>query len=663
MTKYSYSFLLFLLLIGSSAQAQSFTFADTHPVNNADSLEQWLKSHPTAPALLRLRNLIALERTYVWTNRNKIGAYFSEISTLAGNQKQPVVVAAFDYLRAERSLYQKRYLEMAQYSNAAIERFEAIRDTSGLIHAHAILISVNASQFGGTMFNDSYKLEKEHLQLVNTLIRNHSDPHDWLMARYWQFRYVYKKIPDKQLVALPGPVLEKIRQMPACQYAYLTFLKQTAVASAVMKQAQRSLDINQQIAAALTPQQLYENAIIYYNLGINYEELHRLDEAINAYQQCITFSSRCSPMQANLIAFSYRAIRNILIEKKDYRLASLVADSCLVYYDKANTQDMETKVIELETQYALKRRQRENELLRQRDASNNTQQRNYAIALAASVIVILIIAFLAIGLFRNRSKLQQANTQLTQLLHEREQTNTELFTALADVQQLNKTREHFISVIAHDMRRPLISFRGLAALVSRLLKQEAYQDIKDVSKAIDSVGLDIETMFDNLLNWALAQREAIPYQPETVVLTTVLHKVANLFQQLVQFQTITISLSCPEMLSLWIDPNALELIVRNLVDNALKNTNPGGTINITCTELATNTVQISIADTGQGIEPEKLTFLQSVLAGQVRGDIGQNGLGMGLLLVRDFTVRNGGTIGVASVLGQGSSFFVTFSKE
>ncbi len=252
------------------------------------------------------------------------------------------------------------------------------------------------------------------------------------------------------------------------------------------------------------------------------------------------------------------------------------------------------------------------------------------------------ISLLAWRLHKNRQQLQQSNQQLT--------------AALVEVQQLNTTLEHFIQIIAHDMRKPLISFRGLADHISLLLRQQAYDDIRIVSNAIDSTGIQIETMLDNLLRWALTQREPIPYQPRALHLATIIENVVGLYGTLSHNQTVSIFVHCPESLSVWADPNALELIIRNLIDNALKQLQPNGQITISCQPDGDACVQIQIADTGRGMATGKLAFLQGILSGQEPGRVGQNGLGVGLLLVRDFIQRNKGYITIDSIRGQGTTF-------
>jgi len=99
-------------------------------------------------------------------------------------------------------------------------------------------------------------------------------------------------------------------------------------------------------------------------------------------------------------------------------------------------------------------------------------------------------------------------------------------------------------------------------------------------------------------------------------LAETLNGVLSLFKQLTIFQTVTFTFECPDTLIVWVDPNALALIIRNLLDNALKHLPTDGHISIQCTETVTNHVQIQIKDNGQGIDTEQLPLLQDILSGE-----------------------------------------------
>lgn len=274
----------------------------------------------------------------------------------------------------------------------------------------------------------------------------------------------------------------------------------------------------------------------------------------------------------------------------------------------------------------------------------------YLIALLVVSLLLLIILRLVFQLRQKQEQLTQANINLINTLHE--------------VKQLNSAHNSFMRIIAHDMRRPLIYFRGLADILNNLLKAGDFMKIEAISHDIDSTSLALETMLNNLILWATSQHEPIPYSPENLQVDSVVGKVVATFALLTKHDKITITLKCPPDLTLFADPNALKLIMRNLIDNAIKNCLEQGHILITCEEKADhNMVQIMVADNGIGIEKSQLGIIQDVLAGRRIAHPEQVRMGMGLLLVRDFTLRNKGSVFIESKLEKGTQVVLLLPHE
>ena len=122
---------------------------------------------------------------------------------------------------------------------------------------------------------------------------------------------------------------------------------------------------------------------------------------------------------------------------------------------------------------------------------------------------------------------------------------------------------------------------------------------------------------------------------------------------------ITINYSVREAINIFADIDMLETVMRNLVSNAIKFTNTGGTINIKAEQTDTN-VTISVSDNGIGIEPDdikKLFDISEVVT--TKGTAGETGTGLGLLLCKDFVEKHGGKIWIESEVGKGSEFKFT----
>ncbi len=111
------------------------------------------------------------------------------------------------------------------------------------------------------------------------------------------------------------------------------------------------------------------------------------------------------------------------------------------------------------------------------------------------------------------------------------------------------------------------------------------------------------------------------------------------------------------------DMGQIDIVVRNLLSNALKFTPSGGSITVSAVQL-TDTIKLSVADTGRGMDTSQVKKLFTTATdNSTFGTAGEKGIGLGLLLCYEFVKANGGTISVVSEPGKGSAFTIELPKE
>jgi anti-sigma regulatory factor (Ser/Thr protein kinase) len=149
------------------------------------------------------------------------------------------------------------------------------------------------------------------------------------------------------------------------------------------------------------------------------------------------------------------------------------------------------------------------------------------------------------------------------------------------------------------------------------------------------------------------------YTPEDIPLAATVGHIVPLFASHAEQKQITLHQSIPDTLTVYADPNMLNTVIRNLVANALKFTEVGGSIEIAAQQKA-QYVEISVTDTGVGIPEEHLPDLFRIdVKVSTPGTAGERGTGLGLPLCRDLIEKNGGTIEVESEPGKGTTFRFT----
>ncbi|MDJ1480697.1 ATP-binding protein [Cytophagaceae bacterium YF14B1] len=230
------------------------------------------------------------------------------------------------------------------------------------------------------------------------------------------------------------------------------------------------------------------------------------------------------------------------------------------------------------------------------------------------------------------------------------------------LKELNEQKNRFFSIIAHDLRGPVHSVRMLIDMMTnedRPLSEKEQQTFLKASKhTVDQTA----HLLDNLLEWSRAAMQHTRFEPQKVNLYQITQQVLEWSTPLADQKQITLKNDTDSSVSLYADEAMIQLIVRNLVSNAMKFTLPGGTIRIYTIQKEHN-ISFAIADTGIGMTPDvmnKLFHLDSKHT--TLGTQGEKGSGLGLLLTQQYVQQHKGTISVDSEVGKGSVFTISLPR-
>ncbi len=226
------------------------------------------------------------------------------------------------------------------------------------------------------------------------------------------------------------------------------------------------------------------------------------------------------------------------------------------------------------------------------------------------------------------------------------------------LQQLNNVKDRIFAIIGHDLRKPALAFRGITKKVNYLLQKQDFKTLSAFGSTIEAEALALNKLTDNLLNWALMQKNIMPYHPNTLRVADVVEENVHLFKKMAKDKDLSLVSKVPIELQVFADRNALHTIVRNLIDNAIKYTPVGGKVEIEAEDTIEG-VRIQVRDTGVGIPKEKLhdIFLLNQDKSEA-GTAGEKGTGLGLHLVQELVKLNKGSLDVASRVGEGTAFKV-----
>ena len=219
-------------------------------------------------------------------------------------------------------------------------------------------------------------------------------------------------------------------------------------------------------------------------------------------------------------------------------------------------------------------------------------------------------------------------------------------------------RDKMYSVIAHDLRSPMASIRMVLNLVVNCLSREVVgNEIFDLIDKANRESEETHDLLDNLLKWTKSQTGRLNVVFQDFDLADVVPGVVDIFVMIAETKHIELKLdmgNSPVMVRA--DKDMLKTVIRNFISNAIKFSNEGSTIDIFVT-LQDKFAKINVRDHGVGISEDRLHNL--FRAGKTTyGTNNEEGSGLGLQLCQDFAEKNGGSVCVESVQGEGSTFSV-----
>ena len=238
--------------------------------------------------------------------------------------------------------------------------------------------------------------------------------------------------------------------------------------------------------------------------------------------------------------------------------------------------------------------------------------------------------------------------------------NDELRRQKEALEVANATKDRFFSIIAHDLRNPFSGFLGLTEIMAEDLASLTLTEIQDLAQGMNKSATNLYHLLENLLQWSLMQREAIPFNPEIIPLLATLDDSITMLFESAKRKNIVLTYDIPDQIKVYADANSLQTIFRNLVSNAVKFTRNGGHVNVSVWIEAGQKVVVAIKDSGIGMSSKMLNdlFRIDVKTNRV-GTAGELSSGLGLFLCKDFVEKHGGEIWIESVEGKGSTFYFT----
>lgn len=231
-----------------------------------------------------------------------------------------------------------------------------------------------------------------------------------------------------------------------------------------------------------------------------------------------------------------------------------------------------------------------------------------------------------------------------------------------ELDELNQTKNRILSIVAHDLKSPIYN---IAETTKKIVQEHEAtpnsQRISSLLKTNQSLSNKTYGLIENLLNWALEQSDQYYFHLERIPLKRITDQVVYNFIPIIESKNLELSCEISEDIYLSADTNSLKIILRNLIDNAIKYTEPSGKIEIKASRSGQGYCELVIGDTGIGMRSEICeNVLKPHFFSRERDTDGKIGTGLGLRLCSSLIKRNNGELHIMSKMGKGTKVQLKF---
>lgn len=439
----------------------------------------------------------------------------------------------------------------------------------------------------------------------------------------------------------------------------------------------------------------YNLAINYNNIGDCYIELEQYETAMSYFDKALLLSNAIDGSDIN--AFVYLNIAEVKFKQKRYKEAIIYAQKSLGEAKAFGDMEIQSEsILILSNTYEKSKKltqalQYKNEYIaiRERILDNSNQKKmqvfqsiteleksqfeineltikneNAALKLESKkdlsyflfFISLILILFVVVLFIQQKAKhrvydlLKIKSDQVSKMKDDIQVQNDHL-------NDLNNTKNKLFKIIAHDLKNPLSSIEGFTDLMLQNNKEEADNEQTVFLNVIKDSATKASSILNDVLVWAIDQDNGVKIKNLSI------HQLINDELKLLEVQAlqkeIQINNQVDDRLNVVTDKNKLATIIRNLISNAIKFSYSKGSIQIK-SELKNDVVEIAVIDQGKGMTAEEMSTLFTVDYKKSKvGTNNESGMGLGLVLCKDFVEKLGGKITVSSVLNQGSAFVFT----
>lgn len=668
--------ILTVILLASCglAQAQAPT--------GVDSLENVVKSSDL-PDSVRLDALTRLSGMYQFVNFARSVKYSEDAIALAANTDLPLhKIKAY---RNAALLYtiSGDYSSALRYDNLALELDMVVKDSAGIAQEYNAIgndyYDLGEYDDAYFYFTQSHRMASAARDTLRMLIALHNVGR--VFKELGQFDQALdhlqlsKKLSETQNDQEGIPYgLYEIGDVLLRKHEYDSALATLRQALALVRKLHVDIiepKVLSTMATAYLQQNDYKNALAFYdsayalhqkttnrygmaeaNLGrgIVLTKEGNFEKALEKFEASLSVARTLNARVLEIKAFNQ--LSGLWEQKGDFKKALFYYKQYKQLEDTLFSQETQGKLLRDQIRFETESRDTQIAALSQLQVMQRGELKKQEFVRNILVVVMALSAILLVTVYRSGQRRRKINTLLLQHQDDMEKRSEEL-------ERLNQVKDKFFSIISHDLRSPINALAGLLDLIDKgaIEPAEMHKHTQELKVRFNHT----RTLLNNLLDWTLLQMDKLSLQAGRINLRKIVDENIQLLTS-VQNKQINLVNQVPTEAIGYADSNTINLVIRNLMMNAIKFTNDGGKVIIDAKAQASEWL-FSVKDNGVGMKPEVLNMLFDKTAPYTtRGTANEKGTGLGLILCKEFIEKNGGRIWVESEEGQGSTFFFTLPK-